>query len=157
MARKTQFLTPWTPPPFQPFPPGQRSRPAMGTGPAEAGAPGVIGNVFLTIDPLNGQAQVGERVTITGYRAGGNAPVTISWAGPPGSSAPLDSTERSISWIVQEGDSGTYTVTASSPGAPDDPQSAGIALTVLMGYAFLMESSGFILLEDGSSHILLET
>jgi hypothetical protein len=117
----------------------------------------VIGNVFLTIDPLNGQAQVGERVTITGYRAGGNAPITISWAGPPGSSAPLDSTERSISWIVQEGDSGTYTVTASSPGAPDDPQSAGITLTVLKGYAFLMESSGFILLEDGSSHILLET
>lgn len=136
MARRTQFLTPWTPPPFQPFPPGQRSRPAVqarpsvGTGPAEAGAPGVIGNVFLTIDPLNGQALVGQRVTITGYRVGGNAPLTIAWSGPPGSSAPLTSTDRSISWIVQEGDSGTYTATATSPGAADSPQSAGIALTV---------------------------
>jgi hypothetical protein len=90
----------------------------------------VIGNVFLTIDPLNGQALVGQRVTITGYRAGGNAPITISWAGPPGSSAPLTSTERSISWIVQAGDSGIYTATATSPGAADSPRSAGITLTV---------------------------
>lgn len=137
MPARTRYLTPWTPPPFQPSPPGRRSRlPVMGSGEGEGGTP-VIGRIVMTISPVNGQAQVGQRVTITAVRVGGTAPLTYAWTGPAGTSAPISGTTNQLSWIVAAGDTGTYSVTVSSPDAPDSPQNGSIGLTVTAAPALI--------------------
>jgi hypothetical protein len=152
MAVRTEYRTPWTPPRFRKQSAGAAI--GCGTGIFEGGPADLIGRITVLVSPV-GQITEGQTVRLTAVRTGGSAPLTYQWYGPGNVLIP-GATSNSYSFVAQEGDSGTYTCTVTSAGATDGPQSGGAAIVVTVADKWLMEDSGFILMED-SGRFLLET
>jgi hypothetical protein len=153
MAVRTVYLDPWTPPRFREQSAGAGAGIGCGTGIDEGGPTDLIGNITVLVSPI-GQITEGQTVRLTAVRTGGSAPLTYQWSGPSG---PIPgATSSTYSFVAQEGDSGTYTCTVTSAGATDSPKSGGAAIVVTVADKWLMEDSGFILMED-SGRFLLET
>jgi hypothetical protein len=132
MAIRTVYPKPWQPPRFQA--PSSSSAGgsigAVGSGDVgDGGGPPRVGFIHIFPEPL-GAHDIGTPVTLTAVRTNGTAPITWSWYGPPGTSAPISSTSNILSWTVGANDGGTYVAVASSPGAPDTPQQGAVVIQI---------------------------
>jgi hypothetical protein len=73
----------------------------------------------------------GDLVTLTAARSGNSINTTWSWARPAGASV-ANSAAAVLSWNFNSAtDAGDYTVTATSSGSSDSPQTATITLAAL--------------------------
>jgi hypothetical protein len=127
MAIRTEYPAAWTPPRFREQPAGAFI--VRGSGVEDGGPPDLIGRITVLVSPL-GQITVGQQVRFTAVRTGGSAPLSYQWSGPSGPIPGATGSSYSFT-TTSAADSGTYTVTVTSPDATDGPVNAGATIVVV--------------------------